>query len=313
MTFAIDQLTGRSGLTLRYALHSPENAIGHVLILQGRGEFIERYGETAHELAERGLGCVTFDFRGQGGSTREVTESHMGYVRDITHYIEDTHDVLSHLANHHNIRCDLLLTHSTGGLVGMHMLLEKPSLFESSVMIAPFFGLGGPDWIALAAQFLSAGLCRYGFDKQFLPGQKLLSPLQAFADDNLLTSDRARYERNVTCLQDNPDLVVGGVSAGWLDACFRAQAELSQRIVPDNNFVTSPLPPITMILSGNDQVVSNRATQELFGDHPSVAMVEIPEARHEILQERDVFRNLFWQAFDQHLATNHTDWPLPRF
>ena len=51
-----------------------------------------------------------------------------------------------------------------------------------------------------------------------------------------------------------------------------------------------------MILSGNDQVVSNRTTQELFGDHPSVAMVEIPEARHEVLQERDVFRNLFWQA-----------------
>ncbi|KZB54580.1 alpha/beta fold hydrolase [Thalassospira xiamenensis] len=313
MTFAIDRFTGQSGLTLRYALYSPENALGHVLILQGRGEFIERYDETARELAERGLGCVTFDFRGQGGSTREVTESHMGYVGDVGHYVEDTHDVLRHLANQHNTRCDLLLTHSTGGLVGMHMLLENPDLFGSAVMIAPFFGLGGPDWIALAAQFLSAGLCRYGFNKQFLPGQKLLSPLQPFADDNLLTSDRARYERNVTCLQDNPDLVVGGVSAGWLDACFRAQAELSRRVVPDNDFAAAPLPPITMVLSGNDQVVSNRATQELFGDHPSVTMVEIPESRHEILQESDHFRALFWQAFDQHLANHHHNWTLPGF
>ncbi len=313
MTFAIDRFTGQSGLTLRYALHSPENALGHVLILQGRGEFIERYSETARELAERGLGCVIFDFRGQGGSTREVTESHMGYVGDVGHYVEDTHDVLRHIAHHHNISCDLLLTHSTGGLVGMHMLLENPDLFGSAVMIAPFFGLGGPDWIALAAQFLSAGLCRYGFNKQFLPGQKLLSPLQPFADDNLLTSDRIRYERNITCLQDNPDLVVGGVSAGWLDACFRAQAELSRRVVPDNDFATAALPPVTMVLSGNDQVVSNRTTQELFGDHPSVVMVEIPEARHEILQESDHFRTLFWQAFEQHLASHHSDWVLPVF
>ncbi|WP_339861092.1 alpha/beta hydrolase [Thalassospira alkalitolerans] len=308
MTFTIDRFTRQSGLMLRYALHSPEHTTGHVLILQGRGEFIERYSETAHELAERGLGCVTFDFRGQGGSAREVPESQMGYIGDIDHYIEDTTDVLAHVAKHHNIDCKLLLTHSTGGLVGMHMLLENPARFDSAVMIAPFFGLGGPDWIAIAAQFLSAGLCRYGFDKQFLPGQKLLSPFQPFADDNLLTSDRNRYERNVTCLQNNPDLVVGGVSAGWLDACFRAQAELAERVTPDNKFSDAALPPITMILSGNDQVVSNRATQELFGDHPSVDMTEIPESRHEILQESDKFRTLFWQAFNRHLATHHPQW-----
>ncbi|MDP2700160.1 alpha/beta fold hydrolase [Thalassospira sp.] len=294
--------TGRN-VRLRYGIHTPPQATGHVLILQGRAEFIERYDETAVELAERGLGCVTFDFRGQGGSAREVADRNMGYVADISHYVADAHAILTHIHDHHGLACDMVMTHSTGGLVGLEILHQNPGRFASALMIAPFFGLGGADWMAILAQFISGGLCRYGFDRQFLPGQRLLSPLQPYNDNNLLTSDRGRYDRNVACLQANPDLMIGGVSAGWLDACFRAQAMLGDRVSPD-----AALPPVSILLAEKDQVVNNRVTRDLFAGHPGVQIHDIPNSRHEILQERDDIRARFWHHFDDHLRQYHPAW-----
>jgi lysophospholipase len=301
MTFEIESFTAKDGVTLRCGINRAENARDFILILQGRGEYIERYQETADDLAKRGFGCVTFDFRGHGGSTRETSDRLMGYVSDLADYVFDTHEVISWAKNTHDIECKTLLTHSTGGLVGMGMMLEQPGLCDTAIMIAPFFGLGGPEWVAIAAQFLSGGLCRYGFDKQYLPGQSTLSPLVDFDPDNILTSDPERYMRNVEILKSHPDLVVGGVSAGWLDACFKAQAALDETLEAAENSLP-PLPPISMVLAGNDQVVSNRVTEDLFGKYPNISITEIPEARHEILQERDIYRDQFWQVFDRHMA-----------
>jgi len=78
MTFSIDIFQTPDGINLRFGVQTPENARQHVLILQGRGEYIERYQETADELAERSFGCVTFDFRGHGGSSRETNDPVMG-------------------------------------------------------------------------------------------------------------------------------------------------------------------------------------------------------------------------------------------
>ncbi len=306
MAFATDTLETTDGINLRYGVQTPENAHTHLLILQGRGEYIERYQETADDLAERGIGCVTFDFRGHGGSSRETSDPVMGYIHDVADYIADTRHIIDHVRETHRITCPAVLTHSTGGLVAMEMILDQPDIWDDAVMVAPFFGLGGHDWLSLAAQFVADGMCRYGFDKQYLPGQSKLSPLGKFDADNILTSDPVRHARNVAILTKNPDLVVGGVSAGWLDACFKAQASLGERIEQMKSGEWG-LPPITMVLAGNDQVVSNQITEDLFGNIPSITIAEIPEARHEILQERDLYRNRFWQIFDTHVARCQTD------
>jgi len=300
MPFTIDRFTAPDGVTLRAGITPPCASKGYVLILQGRGEFIERYGETARDLAKRGYGTVTFDFRGHGGSTREAPDIAMGYVRDITHYKADTRHVLDHIREQHGIVCDGLLTHSTGGLVAMSMMLDQPDLWKSAVMVAPFFGLGGPRWFSIAAQILSGEMCRYGFDKQYLPGQRGYSPIADFDPENILTSDPHRHESSRNILEAAPDLVVGGTSAGWLDACFRAQTDIALRL--EQTDIGQNLPPITMVLAGNDQVVSNKVTEDLFGKNPNVTIREIPEARHEILQERDIFRDQFWAFFDAHMA-----------
>ncbi|WP_085584209.1 alpha/beta fold hydrolase [Thalassospira mesophila] len=316
MPFEIQHCLSPDGTKLRYGISTPENARGHIFILQGRAEFIERYSETARDLAARGLGCVTFDFRGQGGSARETPFPEMGYVGDVAHYIEDATTVVRHVRHKHDISCPMLMTHSTGGLVGINLLLANPQQFSSALMIAPFFGLGGPDWMITLARLLSASLCKSGLDKKFLPGQKLLSPLQPFNSDNLLTSDQTRYEQSFALLHKQPELIVGGVSAGWLHACFRAQAMLDVQMADANGKAEKnhqpSLPPTTMILSSNDRVVNNATTRRLFSRHPHVNLHEIAGARHEILQERDELRLQFWDIFENHVATRHPGWHIEK-
>lgn len=307
MTFVLDHIQGPDGVRLRYGVNTPRPGCPHILILQGRGEYIERYQETADDLATRGFGCVSLDFRGQGGSQRETSDPAMGYVGDLARYEADTRLVIDHLSQTRGITCRLLLTHSTGGLVGMKMMLEQPGLWQSAIMAAPFFGLAGPRWFTLAARFLCRGMCRCGWAKHYLPGQRSLSPLLPFDPENILTSDPARHARNVAFLTRHPELIVGGASAGWLDACLRAQTSIAKRI--RRNPASPELPPVTMVLAGDDRVVSNRVTTEIFGAHPNVIITEIPGARHEILQEHDRFRNRFWSAFEAHLARHHQDRP----
>ena len=310
MIFFIDHFIAPGGVRLRYGFTRPAHAVAYVMILQGRGEFIERYDETARELAARNLGCVAFDFRGQGGASREVAQRNMCHVDDINCYCADTFNVVAHVKAHLGLSPSLLLSHSTGSLVGMKMLIDAPSLWQSAVMIAPFFALGGVNGqLKLVAKCLSSGFCRLGLEKQYLPGQKRSSRVQPFDPRNTLTSDSRRHQRNWDYLKVNPDLFAGGVSAGWLNACLRAQAELEKKAKElSAGQPSAVLPPISMVLAGDDRVVNNRRTRKIFGKNPSVSMTQIPAARHEILQERDLFRVQFWRAFDRHIQSHHPDW-----
>jgi lysophospholipase len=50
-----------------------------------------------------------------------------------------------------------------------------------------------------------------------------------------------------------------------------------------------------------DQVVSNAAQKNICNEMVNCRIVEIPEARHEILQEKDRIQKYFWDAFEQFL------------
>ena len=81
------------GVLLRYALWRGTSAhrFGTVCILPGRGEFIEKYSETISDLRRRGFTVAIFDWRGQGGSDRELANVRKGHVTDFREYDDDLH------------------------------------------------------------------------------------------------------------------------------------------------------------------------------------------------------------------------------
>ena len=73
------------GVRLRAVRWTPADAErGTVAILQGRGEFVEKYFEVATDLLARGFAVAALDWRGQGGSDRPLRNSRRGHVDDAS-------------------------------------------------------------------------------------------------------------------------------------------------------------------------------------------------------------------------------------
>ena len=91
-------------------------------------------------------------------------------------------------------------------------------------------------------------------------------------------------------------LAIGDPTIGWVNAAFRlmqsfAQPEFPRRI----------LTPALVFAAGDDRVVDS-ATVERFAHRLKAGhLVVLPQARHEILMERDPLRAEWWAATDAFL------------
>jgi lysophospholipase len=285
------------GHRIRWAVRTPDRARGSVLLLGGRTEFIEKYEETAGELAGRGFAVLTLDWRGQGGSSRLLTNGHKGHVARFEDYLADLDRFLEGAARPFRTAPLLLLGHSMGGHIGLRCLLEHPRRFDGAVLTAPMLGIH----LHPAVQGLLAGVSRAavaaGYGDRYVPGTGDLGPRDVRFDGNPLTSDRLRFERNAGYLTRRPTLALGGVTFGWLDAAFRSIAALRT-----SDRIASNRCPIMIVCAGGDRVVSVRSQFEFRRRCPACGIETIAGSRHEILMESDAVRRRFWSAFDRFTA-----------
>ena len=78
------------GVSLRFARWAPPpGRKGTVCLFPGRAEFIEKYFETVRDLRTRGFAVAALDWRGQGGSQRQLRNPRKGYVRRFADYDVD--------------------------------------------------------------------------------------------------------------------------------------------------------------------------------------------------------------------------------
>ncbi len=279
---------------LRYALFkktaSPRK--GTVVILHGRNECIEKYFETARDMAGRGLAVATFDWRGQGGSDRLIGNPVKGYVDSFYDYVSDLEMFFEQIVLPDCPGPYYILGHSTGSLVA---LLASPLMvnrIERMVLIAPLLELASSRVSMASISFASALLNNIGLGRLYMAGGPLPREVRPFKD-NKLTTDPVRYKRNAELFRKAPHLGLGGPTAAWVNAFSRAS-----NAVMDPEFIAAMRIPSLIVAAGADKVVSNRAIQYFARRLRSGKLVTIDGAEHEILQEADRFREQFFAAFD---------------
>ncbi|RIK83568.1 MAG: lysophospholipase [Hyphomicrobiales bacterium] len=282
------------GRRLRYA-HFRARARplrGTVVLLQGRNECIEKYYETIADLSARGFGVATFDLRGQGGSDRLLADVERGHVGDFLHYATDIDPFFRHIVLPDCRGPYYVLAHSTGALAA---LLAAPLLanrVERMVLSAPLLGLPEGRLAPRNAARVAGLMHAFGLGSAYLDGGPREREPTPFAD-NVLTSDPARYARNLSIYRWYPELALGGVTATWVRAAFRATA-----LVNDPDFAASLRIPVLIVAAGAEQVV-DPAAAERFGRRLRVGgVVTVDGARHELMQEADIYREQFLAAFD---------------
>ena len=87
------------GADLRAARFDPDPSVarrGVCVVLNGQTEFIEKYFEVIDELRGRGFAVATMDWRGQGGSSRLLTDDHRkSFITDFAEYDQDLDTLLN--------------------------------------------------------------------------------------------------------------------------------------------------------------------------------------------------------------------------
>jgi lysophospholipase len=262
------------------------------MIVHGRTEFIEKYFEVVNDLRRRGFAVAAYDARGQGGSSRLLGNVRKGHVRDFADHVNDFEMLMQEVVLPDCPPPYYVLAHSTGAAIALLSAERLRTQIDRMVLTAPLLALSY-NREKLLAQF-TGFLMHFGLGEAFAPGGAALQ--QPFIA-NLLTSDPARYQRTHAVVDAEPSLGVGGATIGWLNAAMRAclhmaEPDFSQRV---------PM-PVLIVLGGSDTVVSNPAAEEFSRRTKTVAHLRIPGARHEILMERDEYRDQFWVAFDAFVA-----------
>jgi lysophospholipase len=272
-------------------------ARGVCVLLNGQTEFIEKYFEVIDELRGRGFAVATMDWRGQGDSTRATEDSRKSFVGDFAEYDQDLDTLLNWIvtpmlgANEKPVA----LAHSMGAHNLLRTLVKRPDSFRACVLSAPMIAISFRGQREFLVRAVTALQVWRGRRANWVWGMEARDPHKMSFATQLVTSDPQRFERTQTLLREHPDLRLAGATWGWLAAAIASMDWLRGRA----RAVTTPL---LMVGAGKDRICVTREAKAFAQAAPHADYVELKDAEHEILMERNPIRAEFWAAFDAFMA-----------
>lgn len=288
-------LRGERGLNLR-VMTAPAPSMparGSIVVCPGYTEFIEKYFECARELQERGFAVLIIDWRGQGLSDRELPNRLKAHFRIKDDAPSDLAKILSALRAELP-RPRVILAHSMGGAVALRALQLRLIDSDQAVFSAPMWGVKSGQWLRRAARVLEA----LGFGQMFVPGTRHTWSAEDWRT-SAVSSDEGRHARNAALVERDARLALAGPSVAWAANALETVAGFAKP-----GALSAITIPILVAMAARDTLVDNRTIQEIASALPQARTVEIPDAKHEILQERDEARAAFWAAFDAFIREN---------
>jgi lysophospholipase len=286
-------LTLAQGHRLRTAVFETANARAVCVLLHGQTEFIEKYEEVIGELRARGYTVATFDWPGQGGSYRLLDNPLKAHIENFAQYDAALAAFLDQVVKPLSDRPPVALAHSMGGNILLRMMHDRPNAFARAVLTAPMLRAltrGFPRWLAYSALFAESAL---GQKNEWVWGMNKRDPYIVNFDTQLVTTDRARFDRTQDFLKDHPALRLAGPTWGWL-----AEAYQSMKTVMAPGYAQAIVTPTLIVGAGRDRIVDVTAEREFAPRLPHGRYLELADAEHEILMENDGVRARFWAAFD---------------
>ncbi len=299
----------RKGYKLRFGTASPANSIPDAVVvcLQGVREFSEKYFEIAHWCLENNLAIWTIDWHGQGKSTRFLKNPHKRHAISFQNDIDDLHAFILEYVKHASVHPDrgriprAMLAHSFGAHIGLRYLLEHPDDFTCAAFSAPLVKIDAlKNYNPSVIQSLTSALHICAGKAYILGGKdwgKRKNPIT-------LSSDPIRSKVHDTwCLHD-PELQTGDLTFDWVyhaqNSCLKLEKDLKTKTTQTPCLFGIPL---------NEKLVDAKAAIELAQTLPHAKILQYPDAYHELLMEKNAYRNDFLKNFQKMIKETIIDRP----
>ena len=284
--------SGSDGARLRAALFPAKGETrGSVVLSPGRTEALEKYFEVIGELQSRGFVVLIHDWRGQGLSARGLDDRMKGHAVGWQPFLDDYRALLDLYADRLP-RPWVQMAHSMGGCLALLALVRGEKRFVVSALSSPMLGIVPAGYPRVLSTLLSAVGKVLGLSGRYL-FEKKHSPFELTFEKDRITHDRARWDRAQAQIHACPDLALGHVTWGWVDFALTATAFL--RNTP---MIAKLEIPVLIVASSNDDRVQIADTRVVAAKLPHCTLIEVPASYHEVLQETDDVRAIWWEAFD---------------
>ncbi len=287
----------KTGHTIHYATVSPENPKAVAVILPGLSEFSEKYHETARDLLARNLSVWIIDWAFQGRSSRWSRHPMRRHTNGFDADIQDLHKLVSdHVLPAAQDRPLVMIGHSMGGHIGLRYLAEHQGIFKAAAFSAPMLGIHDVNKIP---SFIRAFLlcCLKPFGNCYVPfGRDWHESLRKSDGTDVFSSDPVRDALHNDWSKTHPELQVGSPTLSWIFSAL-VSCKTLEKDLPSIDI------PLLIVSAEDDRIVDNNAIAHAAAVLPQGTLLRLPEARHEILMERDDIRNRWFEGFDKLLTS----------
>ena len=258
---------------------------GSILFQTGRGDMIEKYFELIAHWHEAGWSITGFDWRGQGGSGRLLSDPNTGHINDFAIWTADLAAFWSDWQAK-TLGPHIGFGHSMGGHLMLRALMEGGVCPDAVVLSAPMLGfetkLLPVRWIAAIVGLLAKlSPKRRAWPENERPTKK------GTLRRSFLTHDTPRYEDELWWREACPELVLGPPSLRWL-----AEAYKSCLWIAAGKRLEAVRTPIILVGTEGDRLVSPDTIKDVAARLPSAWLHMFgPDVAHELLREVDGVRN----------------------
>lgn len=280
--FVVGEFVGSGGLRLQYARRGVAGQVA-LVVVSGRTEFMEKYGEIFHDLLDSGVAFYIYDHRGQGGSERLLVDSQKGHVDVFHNYVSDLEIFLESVVRPDRPRKIIILSHSMGGAISLLYARKHVGCLDGLILSSPMCSINTRPFPLFFARAITRVAILAGMEAEYVIGTGPWHADLPF-EKNFLTGNRSRFEHNLELVRKNPALALGGPTFGWLDQSFVMLENLmrEQCVVPL---------PVLLLQGGADRVVGQREQLKISEVLTDCRLISLADGRHELLMEDDHIRS----------------------
>lgn len=281
-------IAGHGGVPLRWVAFEARPERAALVVLPGRTEPVERYGEVAADLVPLGYSLLVLDVRGQGRSGRLLgldqppgsPEFQKGHVERFEDYVDDLGTFLRAVVRDRPGRRVLGLGHSMGAAILARRAQLHPRDLEALALSSPMFRIPIPP---LGPAFVRLQLL-LGRGEAYARGVGPLDPARVDFETHRTTHSEARFRWKFGHIP-GPELWLGGPTYRWVHEALRLTAAVRRD-------AARLRVPTLVLQASEDVVVVNAGQDEVAAAAPPgvVTKVVIEGAYHELLMEADVHR-----------------------
>lgn len=292
-----DWFRGAGGLRLRAAFWKPsvlqaKTPRGTVVISPGRCEPIEKYYELVGNLLARGFCVLVHDWRGQGLSARLLPDRLKGHARAVEEFLDDYARLMDAYAEKAP-QPWIMIGHSMGAALNLLTLQGNEDRFAGALLCSPMLRIRTGKRSMWSVKLAVRWALRHGKGGDYVL-DNADDPFVHTFEQNALTSDRSRYSLWQQQLFACPHLAIGGPTWGWLAFALDA----GERVLKAKALKSVKV-PVCVVQASDDTLVWKQTAHWAARRLGRGRYVEVAGAKHEVILERDDYRAIFLNEFDE--------------